>query len=188
MGTLVYGMIVSLDGYIEDGNGSFDWAEPEEDVHRYINEMESRTEILVYGRKLYEIISVWENLGNSEDEPAYIKDYARIWKSKRKIVFSTSLTKVETSNTVLIHELTSSEIMRIKESTTGVVSIGGAEIASAALKLDLLDEICLFIAPVIIGSGRKWIDGLRADGLQLIETKRFESGILMVRYRILHAD
>ncbi len=88
---------------------------------------------------------------------------------------------------MLLNEFTSSEITRIKESTTGVVSIGGAEIASAALKLDLLDEICLFIAPVVIGSGRKWIDGLRADGLRLIESKRFESGILMVRYRIPHA-
>lgn len=97
MGKLIYSMIVSLDGYIEDSKGNFDWDKPEKDVHGYINEMESRTEIPMYGRKLYEIMSVWESIENLEDEPDYIKDYSRLWKSKQKIVFSKSLGIVETS-------------------------------------------------------------------------------------------
>ncbi len=188
MGKLVYSMIVSLDGYIEDSGGNFNWAEPGEDLHSYINELEANTEILLYGRNLYETMSVWEDFGNQEQLPDYIRDYSRIWKSKQKIVFSTSLDTCVTSSTILKKEFVASEIRKIKEDAKGDISIGGAALASSALAFNLIDEIILFIVPVIIGSGKKWIKDVNMGGLQLVETKSFENNVLMVRYLILHSD
>jgi len=184
MGRLLYSMIVSLDGYIEDSNGNFDWGEPGEDLHTYINDLESRTEILMYGRNLYEVMSVWERMENLEVQPDYIKDYSRIWKRKQKMVFSKSLESCTTDSTILKKDFIASEIKMIKKNTKGDISIGGAALASSALAMNLIDEIILFILPVIIGSGKKWIKDVNMNGLQLVETKSFENNELMVRYQI----
>jgi dihydrofolate reductase len=184
MGKLVYTMLISLDGYFEDSNGSFDWAEPRQDLHEFFNKMESQTAILIYGRKMYEIMTFWENLTGQDDYPDYIHDYAKIWKTKQKIVFSRTLDAVTTSNTILKSDLSESELLSIKASTAGIIGIGGAEITSTALSLNLVDEIYVFIFPVLIGGGRKWIDADAVKNLKLIETKQFEDGVLMVHYAI----
>lgn len=186
MSKLVYSMIVSLDGYIEDSNGKFNWGEPEEDLHTYINDLESRTEILMYGRNLYDVMSVWEHMDFLEEQPAYIKNYASIWKTKQKIVFSKSLDSCTTSSTVLKKDFVASEIQKIKKNTRGDISIGGAALASSALALNLVDEMILFMVPVILGSGKKWIKDVSMNGLQLVETKSFKNDVLMVRYQIPH--
>jgi dihydrofolate reductase len=184
MGKLVYTMLISLDGYFEDSNRGFDWAEPKQDLHEYFNKMEASTEILIYGRKMYEIMTFWENLKDQDDYPDYIHDYAKIWKTKRKIVFSRTLEKVETSKTILKHDCSESELLSIKASTAGIIGIGGAEIASVALSLNLVDEIYAFIFPVLLGSGRKWITADALKRLTLIETRTFEDGVVMVRYKV----
>lgn len=187
MGKLAYSMIISLDGYFEDDAGNFDWAEPEQALHEYFNVMESRAEILIYGRRMYEIMSVWENFGNREGLPAYIQDYSKIWKSKQKIVFSRTLEKVGTRNTALERDLTESVLRGIKARTSGSISIGGAEIASAALELNLVDEIYAFIMPVLVGNGKKWIEHAHLKKLDLVETRRFDGGAVMVHYAVDNA-
>jgi len=182
MGKLVYTMLISLDGYFQDSNGSFDWAEPKQDLHEYFNKMESDLELMVYGRKMYEVMTFWEDVHKQDDYPDYIRDYARIWKSKQKIVFSRTLEHVTTGKTILKNDLTESELLGIKASTNGIISIGGADIASTAIKMNLVDEIYAFIFPVLIGGGRKWIDVNAVKNLKLIETKLFEDGVLMVHY------
>ncbi len=182
MGTLVYSMLISLDGYFEDSNGNFDWAEPKRDLHEFFNMMEATTELLVYGRKMYEIMTFWENLKNQDEYPEYIRDYAKIWKSRQKIVFSRSLERVTTDKTLLKSDLSESELLSIKANTSGNISIGGGEIASAAIRMNLVDEIYAFIFPVLVGGGRKWIDVDSLKNLTLVETKPFENGVLMVHY------
>jgi dihydrofolate reductase len=182
MGKLVYTMLISLDGYFEDSNGGFDWAEPKQDLHEYFNKMEADTDILIYGRKMHEIMTFWENLKDEDDYPDYIHDYAKIWKTKQKIVFSRTLKSVETNKTILKHDCSESELLSIKASTSGIIGIGGAEIASVALKLNMVDEIYAFIFPVLIGSGKKWITADALKKLTLIETRTFEDGVVMVRY------
>jgi dihydrofolate reductase len=182
MGKLVYTMLISLDGYFQDSHGGFDWAEPKQDLHEYFNKMESDSELMVYGRKMYEVMTFWEDVQNQDDYPDYIRDYARIWKSKQKIVFSKTLERVTTDITILKNDLSESELLGIKASTRGIISIGGAEIASTAINLNLVDEIYAFMFPVLIGSGRKWIDVNAVKNLKLIETKQFEDGVLMVHY------
>lgn len=182
MGKLVYTMLISLDGYFQDSNGSFDWAEPKQDLHEYFNKMESDSELILYGRKVYEVMTFWETVEDQEEYPDYIREYAKIWKSKQKIVFSRTLERVTTVKTELKNDLSKSELLGIKASTSGIISIGGAEIASTAIKLNLVDEIYAFIFPVLIGGGRKWIDINSVQNLNLVETKRFEDGVLMVHY------
>lgn len=184
MGKLMYSMNVSLDGFIEDAEGRLDWGDPDEELHRYFNEMESNSELALYGRRLYETMSVWEHFGEREVLPGYVMDYARIWKAERKIVFSSTLDSVGTSNTTLRRAFVASEIRALKEDTSGDIGIGGAGIASSALSMGLLDEIRLFIVPALVGGGKKWISGDRLRGLRLVETRRFGGGVLMVRYEV----
>lgn len=182
MGNLVYTMLISLDGYFEDSHGSFDWAEPKQDLHEYFNKMEASSELVLYGRKMYEVMTFWETVEDQEEYPQYIKDYAKIWKSKQKIVFSKTLDRVTTGKTVLKNDLSESELLSIKASTRGIISIGGAEIASIAIKMNLVDEIYAFIFPVLLGGGRMWIDVDALKSLNLVETRQFEDGVLMAHY------
>lgn len=182
MGKLVYNMLISLDGYFQDSHGGFDWAEPKQDLHEYFNQMEADSELILYGRKMYEVMTFWETVEDQAEYPQYIKDYARIWKSKQKIVFSRTLERVTTAKTILKNNLSESELLSIKASTKGIISIGGAEIASIAINLNLVDEIYAFIFPVLIGGGRKWIDVDALKSLNLVETRQFEDGVLMVHY------
>jgi len=182
MGKLVYTMLISLDGYFQDSDGSFDWAEPKQDLHEYFNKMEASSELVLYGRKMYEVMTFWETVDDQEEYPEYIKDYAKIWKSKQKIVFSRTLDRVTTAETILKSDFSQSELLGIKASTNGIISIGGAEIASTAINMNLVDEIYAFVFPVLIGDGRKWIDVDAVKNLRLIETKQFEDGVLMIHY------
>jgi len=184
MGKLVYSISISLDGFICDKAGNFDWAEPREDLHRYINDLESKSEILLYGRRMYEIMAAWETM-DDPGYPSYIRDYQRIWKGSRKIVFSRTLRECRTADTTLRLELLAPELGKLKRETIGNISIGGAQLASRALDLGFLDEIALFVYPVLIGSGRKWIDAAFHKRLKALETKEFENDVVMVRYAVL---
>lgn len=182
MGKLVYTMLISLDGYFQDSHGGFDWAEPKQDLHEYFNKMEASSELILYGRKMYEVMTFWETVEDQEEYPEYIRDYAKIWKSKQKIVFSRTLKHVLTGKTILKNDLSESELLSIKASAKGIISIGGAEIASTVLKVNLVDEIFAFVFPVLIGGGRKWIDVDALKSLNLVETRQFDDGVLMVHY------
>jgi dihydrofolate reductase len=182
MGNLVYAALTSLDGYVSDPGGNFDWAEPGEDVHRYINGLEARSSLNLFGRKMYEVLSVWENLPDAETLPAYIREYEALWKGSRKIVFSSTLASVVTAKTTVRRSFDRKEIEKLKKEESGTIGIGGATLATRAFDLGLVDEVYLFQFPVCIGAGKKWIGNEEPLFLGLIETREFEDGVLMVHY------
>jgi dihydrofolate reductase len=179
---LVYTTNVSLDGYIEDEHGAFDWSEPDEVLHNYFKSMEEQTPVTLYGRKLYETMAVWESDDWMKDFPAYIKDFARVWRMGQKIVYSRTLTTVTTAKTSLRKEFDPVEVQRLKDETNGNIGIGGAELAGAAIRLGLVDEVSLFVHPVVVGGGKPAIARGLTMHLTLVETRTFEGGIVMLRY------
>jgi dihydrofolate reductase len=182
MGKLIYSAITSIDGYVADEHGDFAWAEPDEDVHSYINEIEKQTQLIIYGRKMYEIMVAWENIENLERLPEYIREFALDWRRTNKIVYSRTLKSPSSSNTVVRTRFDPEEIRKLKAETQGNIGIGGPDIAYSAMMHDLIDEIYLYIHPVIIGNGNSAIRKGSASKMTLIEVKSFACGVVSLHY------
>jgi dihydrofolate reductase len=183
MRKLIYSMGVSLDGFIAGPNGEIDWGAPDEERHRFHNEETRELGAHLCGRRLYEEMVYWETAhekpGISETE----LEFARIWKKLPKIVFSASLEHVE-GNARLAHEGVAEEIAELKEQPGKDLAIGGAGLASDAIKLDLIDEYRLFVSPVVLGGGTPYFPALEERiSLELVETRTFGSRVVYVRYR-----
>jgi dihydrofolate reductase len=178
---LVYSAIASLDGYVADVNGAFDWSAPDEEVHAFVNELERPIGTYLYGRRMYEVMAVWQTMP-LEDEPAVMRDYAELWRAAEKIVFSRTLDVVSTPKTQLERELDPDSIRRLKEERD--VSVGGPNLAGQALAAGLVDEVQLFLSPVVVGGGTRALpDGVRLE-LELLDQRRFANGVVYVRYRV----
>jgi len=179
---LVYSAISSLDGYIEDSAGSFDWAEPEPDVHAFSNELERQAGTYLYGRRMYETMAPWEtDLGLPELSPE-AREFADIWKAADKIVYSRTLRIPSTARTLVVAEFNPEEVRRLKDRASQAISIGGPTLAKSAFDAGLIDELQLFLVPVVVGSGKR---SLPVDGklrLQLLEQRRFPGGTTYLRY------
>ena len=170
---LIYSAIASLDGYIEDETGEFDWAAPDEEVHAFINELERPVGTYLYGRRMYETMVAWESV---DSHP-----YAEIWRAAEKIVYSRTLESVASARTRIEREFDPDAVRRLKEE--GEVSIGGPELAAEAIRAGLVDEYHVFLAPVLVGAGKRaFPDGLREE-LELLDERRFGSGFVYVRCR-----
>ncbi|GGH92814.1 dihydrofolate reductase family protein [Arthrobacter liuii] len=184
MAQLIYSGLMSLDGYTADTNGKFNWAAPDEEVHAFVNDLERDVGTFLLGRRMYEVLSVWETMGTEEDPPV-IQDYARIWQAAEKVVFSASLDDAPAPRTRLERQFVPAEIRELKATTEGKISIGGPTLAGHALKAGLVDECQLFINPVTVGGGLRFLpDGLDAR-LELLEERRFGNGVVYLRYRAL---
>jgi dihydrofolate reductase len=181
VGSLIYTAIASLDGYIEDASGRFDWSAPDAEVHAFVNDLERGVGTQLLGRRLYEVLKVWETL----DEPEEVmQDFARIWRAADKIVYSTTLQEVSTARTRIEREFDPDAVRRLKSDTERDISIGGAELAGEALRAGLVDELQLLASPVVVGGGKPWLpDGLRLD-LELTDVRRFGNGVAYLRYRV----
>lgn len=184
MGRLVYAALASLDGFIADSEGDFSWAEPREDVHRHVNSIERRNSLLLLGRKTYEILAVWDSLPNLEAQPDYVQEYAAVWKGMRKLVFSRTPAGTLPAGAEPRTLLDKAEIERLKETESGDIGIGGADLASQALSLGLLDELYLYVFPVLVGSGKRWLESRSLQGLRKTESREFRGGVAMGRYEI----
>ena len=181
MAKLIYSAIASLDGYVADEDGNFDWAEPDEEVHRFVNDLERPVGTYLYGRRMYEVMASWETAGGA-DQPAFVRDYAEIWRAADKVVFSTTLDVVTTPRTRLERTLDPDAVRALK--AEGDVSIGGPNLAAHALRAGLVDELHLFLNPVVVGGGTAALpDGLRTD-LELVSERRFGNGVVHVHYRV----
>ena len=184
MAQLIYSAITSLDGFIEDKDGSFDWAAPDEEVHGFINDIERSAGTFLFGRRMYETMMVWEtDPGFTEDSPI-LRDYAEIWQAAEKIVYSTTLKDVPTRKTRLERAFDAKFIRKLKETATSDILIGGPGLAAHAFRAGLVDEIQLFLAPVIVGGGKP---AFPADGhleLELLEEHRFASGVVFLHYHV----
>lgn len=180
MARLVYGVIQSLDGYIADETGDFDWSAPEGEVMDYVNALEAGTGTEIYGRRLYEVMKVWETLDTGTPEEL---EWARQWRGRDKVVVSTSLNAVETSRTTLLRSLDAATLQRLKREANAPLTIGGPTLAASAIRAGLVDEFYFLTWPVVIGGGLRALpDGVRLD-LSLVEERRFGNGVVATRYR-----
>jgi dihydrofolate reductase len=180
MAELIYTAIMSLDGYIADEDGNFDWSEPSEEVHTFVNDLERSVGTYLFGRRLYDVMEVWETL---DDPHPIMQDYARIWRAADKIVFSRSLETVSSERTRIERSFDPEAIRALKASSERDIGIGGPTLAAHAFAAGLVDEIRLFLSPVIVGGGTRGLpDGVRI-GLELQEERRFDNGTVYLRYR-----
>ena len=183
MAHLIYSAISSLDGYIEDMEGKFDWAAPDEEVHRFINDLERVTGTYLLGRRMYEIMLVWETDPTLAIDSPLTRDYAEIWQAANKIVYSRTLGTVSTRKTQLERTFDSEAIRQLKEGVEQNISIGGPELAAHAFRAGLIDEVQLFLSPIIVGGGKQSLpDNVRIE-LELLEERRFGNGTVFLRYQ-----
>ena len=185
MAKLIHSAIASLDGYIEDAAGEFGWAEPDEEVHALANDLERPIGTHLYGRRMYETMVFWETAGLDDDEPEVFRDYATAWRAASKIVFSTTLTSPASQRTRIERSFDPELVRELKRTEQADLSIGGAELAGQAYAAGLVDELHLFVVPVIVGSGKR---ALPADvpplQLRLLDTRVFDSGFVHVHYAV----
>ena len=181
MARLIYGALASLDGSVADEDGRFDWAEPDPEVHAFVNDLERPVGTYLYGRRMYEVMVVWETL-DLAGQPPHIRDYAELWRDTDKIVFSRTLPSVSSERTRLEREFDSGAVRQLKASADRDLSVGGPGLAAHALRAGLVDEVLLFVVPVAVGGGTRFLpDGLRLD-LRLVEERTFSEGVVHLRY------
>jgi dihydrofolate reductase len=182
MARLIYPAIASLDGYVADESGRFDWAEPDEAVHAFVNDLERSAGTYLYGRRMYEVMVAWETLDSDFEQPPYIQDFARIWQAADKIVYSRTLTAVSAARTRIEREFDPEVVRRMKANLESDIIIGGPTLASDAIEAGLVDEYHLFVAPVAVGGGLRFLpDHIRLD-LVLLDERRFANGMVYLRY------
>ncbi|WP_433672114.1 dihydrofolate reductase family protein [Nocardia sp. CA-136227] len=180
MRKLIYGISVSLDGYINDRDGNIDWTDPDEELHQFHNDRYRDIDIALHGRRLYELMAdFWPHV--PEDEGPIMREFGELWTSKSKYVFSRTLTEVEWNST-LISENAVDVVRKLKSEGDGVMEVGGANLAASLIPHDLIDEYQLFVAPIILGGGTPMFPSLdKRIPLRLVETRNFNT-VLMQRY------
>lgn len=184
MPKLIYSMLTSLDGYIEDEQGKFDWARPSEEVHSYCTQLGSTLGVYLYGRKMYETMLFWETAHTIPNLPPHLLDWAKHWQATEKVVFSRSLTEPPSARTTFECELNPAAILKQNAAAKGDLSISGPGLAAHALKAGLVDEIIMIVFPVIVGGGKRFFpSGVELD-LQLIEQHQFGDGVISLRYSV----
>jgi dihydrofolate reductase len=182
MGKLIYSAIASLDGYVEDEVGKFDWAMPDEEVHAFVNDLERPIGTYLYGRRMYETMVFWETATSEADEPPVFYDYAEIWQAAEKIVYSRTLQTASSARTRIEREFDRDAVRRLKESAAADISVGGAELAGQAIGAGLVDECHLFLFPIVIGGGKRALpEDVRAQ-LELLDERRFGNGVVHLHY------
>ena len=184
MANLIYAAITSLDGYIEDAEGKFDWSVPDEEVHAFVNDLEWPIDTYLYGRRMYETMVFWENPPTDSDEPPVFWDYARLWQAAEKVVYSRTLESASSARTRIEREFDPVAVRQLKESAVAPISIGGADLASQAIAAGLVDECHFFLCPIVVGGGKRAVsDNVRTE-LELLDERRFQNGVVHVHYRL----
>ena len=184
MAKLIYSAIASLDGYIADERGNFDWAAPDEEVHKFINDLERPVGTCLYGRRMYEVMAPWESDPALTTGSPITREFAAIWQAADKIVYSRTLETADTARTRIERDFDPDAVRRLKASAERDLTVGGPHLAAQALQAGLVDEYQLFLAPMIVGGGNQALpDHLRLP-LELLDERRFGSGMVYLRYRI----
>jgi dihydrofolate reductase len=181
MARLIYSAIASLDGYVEDEQGNFDWAAPDEEVHAFANGLERTVGTHLYGRRMYETMVYWETNG---DQAAVTRDYAEMWRAAEKVVYSRTLQTVSSERTRIERAFDAAAVKRRKEAARSDITIGGAELAGQAIAEGLVDECHLFVGPVLVGGGKRALPAGVHTELELVDERRFRSGVVYLRYRL----
>jgi dihydrofolate reductase len=183
MAKLIYSAIASLDGYIEDHDGRFDWAVPDDEVHGFINDLQRPVGTYLYGRRMYETMAGWETDHTLAAQSQLMHDFAQVWQGADKIVYSTTLENPSTARTRIERDFDPDAVRRLKASGERDVTVGGPDLACHAFKAGLVDECQLFVAPVVVGGGKQSLpDDVRLE-LELLDQRRFGNGMVYLRYR-----
>jgi dihydrofolate reductase len=188
MAKLIYSTIASLDGYVADEDGEFGWAAPDDEVHAFVNDLERRVGTYLYGRRLYEVMRYWETDDATRGRPPVELDYAQIWRKAEKIVYSGTLRSVSSARTRIERDFDAAAIRREKAQASSDIGVGGPGLAARALEAGLVDELRLFIVPIVVGGGKQSLpDHVRLE-LELLDERRFDGGIVYLHYRIVGGD
>ncbi|WP_026454386.1 dihydrofolate reductase family protein [Saccharomonospora iraqiensis] len=183
MGTLTYGMNVSVDGYIADANGDLGWSVPDDELHQYWNDRTRDVALSLYGRKLYELMAAhWPTAGQAPGVPPVEAEYARLWLATPKVVFSRTLESVDWNSTLERGDVVE-VATRLKAETDGLIEVGGATLAAPLVRAGLVDEFHVLVTPVAIGGGIRFFPSLDEWlKMKLVENRTFESGSVLLRY------
>jgi dihydrofolate reductase len=180
---LIYMAIPSLDGYVADEDGNFDWAKPDDEVHAFVNDLERPIGTHLYGRRLYEVMIGWETMHTLPDQTPLTLDFAAIWQAAEKVVHSRTLETVSSARTRIERDFDPEAIRRMKTEADRDISIGGPALAAEAIRAGLVDELHLFLNPIVMGGGTPSLpDGVRWE-LELLDERRFANGVVYLRYR-----
>jgi dihydrofolate reductase len=183
MARLIYAAIASLDGYVADEDGGFDWAMPDEEVHAFVNDLERPVGTHLYGRRMYEVMAWWETAAADADAPPVMRDFAEIWRAADKVVYSRTLEAVSSARTRIERHFDPAALLRMKAQAGRDISIGGPNLAAQALAAGLVDECHLFLTPVLVGGGTRALpDNVRLN-LELLDERRFTHGVVYLQYR-----
>jgi dihydrofolate reductase len=183
MGKLIYSMITSLDGYVADNDGNFDWAAPDEEVHTFVNDLERPIGTYLYGRRMYEVMRYWETAHALTDQPSFMQDYAQKWRAADKIVYSKTLETASSARTRIERDFDPKAVLRMKAQAERDISVGGPDLATQALKTGLVDECHLFVTPIVVGGGKRSLPNDVRLKLELLDERRFDNGMVYLHYR-----
>ena len=183
MAKLIYSAITSLDGFIEDEEGDFEWGAPDEEVHSFVNDMERPVGTYLYGRRMYETMVYWETAHTVADQPPCARDFTELWQAADKIVYSKSLVTVSSAKTRIEREFDPRAILEMKAARERDITVGGPDLAGQAFKAGLVDECQLFVTPVVVGGGKPSLPHNVRLELKLLSERRFRSGVVFLRYR-----
>ncbi len=183
MALLIYSAITSLDGYVEDENGSFDWAEPDEEVFAFVNDLERPVGTYLYGRRMYETMVYWETAQSLANHAHVEQDFTTIWQAADKIVYSRTLQTVSSARTRIERDFEPEAIRQLKATAERDITVGGAELAAQAIRAGLIDEYHLFLTPVAVGGGKPSLPNKIGVHIELLDARRFSHGVVYLRYR-----
>ena len=183
MAKLIYSAITSLDAFIEDEEGNFEWGAPDEEVHRFINDIERPVGTYLYGRRMYETMVYWETAHTVADLPPFVRDFTELWQAADKIVYSKSLETVSSAKTRLERGFDPRAISEMKTARERDITVGGPNLAAQAFKAGLVDECQLFLTPVVVGGGKPALPSNVRLELELFSERRFRSGVVFLHYR-----
>jgi dihydrofolate reductase len=181
---LVYMAVASLDGYIEDEDGKFDWAVPDEEVHTFINDLERPVGTHLLGRRMYDVLVYWETIALA-GQPASIRDFAAIWRAADKIVYSKTLEQVSSARTRIERNFDPEAVRELKAAAARDLSIGGPALAARAFEAGLVDEVQLFLSPIVVGNGKRALPADVRVQLDLLDDRRFGNGVVHLHYRVI---
>jgi dihydrofolate reductase len=183
MAKLIYSAITSLDGYVADQDGKFDWAMPDEEVHAFVNDLERPVGTYLYGRRMYEVMVAWEDADLLADQRPVMRDFAAIWQAADKVVYSRSLETASSARTRIERDFDPGAVRQMKAAAGADLTVGGPDLAAQALEAGLVDECHLFLAPIVVGGGTQSLpDNVRVR-LELLDERRFGNGMVFLRYR-----
>src|SRR5215210_4880691 len=181
--SLIYSAIASLDGYVADEDGKFDWAAPDEEVHAAMNDVARPVGTFLLGRRMYEVLAYWDDPPELDDQPRVIREFTEIWRSADKIVYSSTLEEPRTARTRIERDFDAGVIRQMKAESDRDVAVGGPELAAQAIRAGVVDEYQLFLVPVIVGAGTQALPRDARLDLELLDERRFTNGTVFVRYR-----